>query len=227
MTLEFSGFNGSAPARFAARSVLLDLDGTLFDTFPLHWQACNVALSAIGIADPITWDEYVSMSIREGRKVVESRPNIPASDFYREKDKAFLELVSQHLAPRPGVNEFMESMRKARMPFALVTTARRPSVESLLSKAWKMDLPVAIVTFDDLELTKPAPDPYLAACRMLGVPASTCVAIEDSPLGCESALAAGATCLVVQSEYFSAKEFPDGAVHIGCFARISLGDAWT
>ncbi|MGH3861372.1 HAD-IA family hydrolase, partial [Actinokineospora sp.] len=44
-------------------------------------------------------------------------------------------------------------------------------------------------------LNKPLPDPYLKAARLLGVPAELCVAVEDSPTGTASAVAAG--CLVV------------------------------
>ena len=44
---------------------------------------------------------------------------------------------------------------------------------------------------------KPDPEPYLAAAAALGVEPSACLAIEDSPTGAASALAAGCATLGV------------------------------
>ncbi|MET8839889.1 HAD family hydrolase [Streptomyces rubiginosohelvolus] len=52
---------------------------------------------------------------------------------------------------------------------------------------------------DDTVRTKPHPDPYRAAATRFGVPASACVAVEDSPDGTASAHAAGRAVLVVPS----------------------------
>ena len=47
---------------------------------------------------------------------------------------------------------------------------------------------------------KPAPDPYLEACRRLGVePGLAVVALEDSPTGVAAARAAGLTVIGVPS----------------------------
>lgn len=55
------------------------------------------------------------------------------------------------------------------------------------------------VTADDTPHTKPAPDPYLAACRALGVDPAVCVAVEDTETGVASAEAAGCAVLAVPS----------------------------
>ena len=48
-----------------------------------------------------------------------------------------------------------------------------------------------VVTGDAVGHGKPHPEPYLTAARLLGVDAASCVAIEDSPAGVASAVAAG------------------------------------
>jgi beta-phosphoglucomutase-like phosphatase (HAD superfamily) len=53
---------------------------------------------------------------------------------------------------------------------------------------------------DEVTHPKPAPDPYLRAAELLGVEAGSCVAIEDSVLGVESAVVAGCVVLAVPSE---------------------------
>jgi beta-phosphoglucomutase-like phosphatase (HAD superfamily) len=47
---------------------------------------------------------------------------------------------------------------------------------------------------------KPAPDPYLEACRRLGVePGPRVIALEDSPTGVAAARAAGLTVIGIPS----------------------------
>ena len=53
------------------------------------------------------------------------------------------------------------------------------------------------ITGDEVERGKPAPDPYLAAAELVGVDPVACVAIEDSPTGVASALAAGCRTVAV------------------------------
>ena len=48
-----------------------------------------------------------------------------------------------------------------------------------------------VVSGQDLGQPKPAPDVYLAACRALAVAPADAIAFEDSPMGVQSALAAG------------------------------------
>ena len=48
---------------------------------------------------------------------------------------------------------------------------------------------------------KPAPDIYLWVLERLGLPASACLAFEDSANGLRASLAAGLPTLVTESEY--------------------------
>jgi beta-phosphoglucomutase-like phosphatase (HAD superfamily) len=56
---------------------------------------------------------------------------------------------------------------------------------------------VASITGDEVRVGKPDPEPYLAAAAALGLHPAACVAIEDSPTGVASALAAGCATLGV------------------------------
>jgi beta-phosphoglucomutase-like phosphatase (HAD superfamily) len=59
---------------------------------------------------------------------------------------------------------------------------------------------------------KPAPDVYLIACEELGVAPAQAVAIEDSPIGAEAALAAGLTTYAVPNDWTNGREFPEAAI---------------
>src|SRR5262249_56639861 len=58
----------------------------------------------------------------------------------------------------------------------------------------------AIVSAHEVSAPKPAPDPYLEACKRLGVEAGpNVVALEDSPTGVAAARAAGLTVIGIPS----------------------------
>ncbi len=57
----------------------------------------------------------------------------------------------------------------------------------------------ALVCAEDVSVTKPDPEPYLLAAKLLGVDPARCFALEDSPNGVASAEAAGGQVIAVPS----------------------------
>ena len=52
---------------------------------------------------------------------------------------------------------------------------------------------------DDVTNGKPDPDIYRLAAQCLGLPAQSCIAIEDSPVGIAAAVASGAYTVAVRT----------------------------
>ena len=77
-------------------------------------------------------------------------------------------------------------------------------VETLLVKPKNrvdkfLNLFTAIVCGDKVKKNKPHPDPYVTACRELGVIPKESIVIENAPFGVESAVSAGCYCIGVTS----------------------------
>ncbi len=72
-------------------------------------------------------------------------------------------------------------------------------IDDVLAAAGLADVVRAVVSVEDVESSKPAPDPYLRALALLdvGVRAGDVVAFEDTDAGITSAKAAGVRCLAV------------------------------
>jgi beta-phosphoglucomutase-like phosphatase (HAD superfamily) len=102
---------------------------------------------------------------------------------------------------RPGDDRHRHDVRHreggdAGVPSALVTMSWRSLADAVLA-ALPDDTFSAVITGDEVEHGKPHPEPYLAAARALGVEVGDCVAIEDSPTGVRSAVAAGVPTIAV------------------------------
>jgi beta-phosphoglucomutase-like phosphatase (HAD superfamily) len=78
------------------------------------------------------------------------------------------------------------------------------------------------VAAGDIERTKPFPDPYLHAAKLLEVDISQCLIFEDSPTGIKAAVASGAFVVAVP-HYIDVEEQPRLKV-ISSFEDISLSD---
>ena len=82
---------------------------------------------------------------------------------------------------RPGARELLASVQRAGLPHALVTSSERGFMEAVLaSTGMRFDV---LVCAEDVAATKPDPEPYLLAAKLVGVPPGGCFALEDSPNG--------------------------------------------
>jgi HAD superfamily hydrolase (TIGR01509 family) len=88
-------------------------------------------------------------------------------------------------------------LKRRGMPIAIASSSPRARVDRTLAAAGITDLFDVTVAGDEVERGKPAPDLFLAAAEKLAVPPERCVAVEDSPVGVESALDAGMTVVAV------------------------------
>ncbi len=109
------------------------------------------------------------------------------------------ELFANELTWQPGARELLTEVRAAGVPTALVTSTGRRLVDVALRTLDPTNFDV-VVTADDVSARKPDPMPYLTAAAALGVDPAGCVAVEDSPVGVASALAAGCTVVAVPQE---------------------------
>ena len=183
-----------------SRSIILDLDGTLADTEPLHDRAWDTVLTGIpreAIAEERR--KWVGMSSSEIARELIAAFHLSTSveDMLREKRKSFRDMVEKGLDPFPGLPEELANWADAEL--AVATSGSRREALLVLEK---LRLPVqwkAVVTCDDVPRAKPAPDCYLRAAELLGKSPGQCIAIEDSINGMRAAVAAGTRVLAVSS----------------------------
>lgn len=181
-------------------AVLWDMDGTLVDTEP-YWIECELELVA---AHGGTWSVEQAHSLVGSDLAVSGRRIAEEAGLALAPERIIDELLAGVIARiadavpwRPGARELLAGLRQDGVPTALVTMSFRNLADAVLSRlpAGSFD---ASVTGDEVSRGKPDPEPYLAAARRLGVRAADCVAIEDSPTGVTSALAAGTAVVAVQ-----------------------------
>lgn len=180
-------------------AVLWDMDGTLVDTEP-YWMAAETPLvERFGG----TWSHEQALSL-VGRGLEDSarifqeagvRMSIEDIVDYLTDD-VMGQLATKGVPFRPGAQELLSSLRDAGIKTALVTMSLRRMAQTVVDLI-EFDAFDVIIAGDDSTRPKPFPDPYLQACAALGVQPEQTVAIEDSPTGLRSAVAAGCATIGV------------------------------
>jgi HAD superfamily hydrolase (TIGR01509 family) len=118
---------------------------------------------------------------------------------------------------RPGARDLVTEVA-ASVPYALVTSSQR-SIAAAVLDSIGLPFPVTVCG-DDVSATKPAPEPYLLAAKLLDVDPASCVALEDSPNGVASAAAAG--CRVVAVPSLVPIQPAPGRVVVPALTEVSL-----
>jgi mannitol-1-/sugar-/sorbitol-6-phosphatase len=167
-------------------ALLFDLDGVLIDSTPAVARVWSKWARARGF-DP---EEVVAHA--HGRPSIATvREYLPNADHEAENrivERSEIEdLVG--VVPLPGAREFLESLPSSR--WTIVTSGTRALAEVRL-RAAGLPAPKEFVTATDVVNGKPHPEPFLKAAKILGVPASDCVVVEDAPAGIRAGKAAGA-----------------------------------
>ncbi|HEX4308182.1 MAG TPA: HAD family phosphatase [Solirubrobacterales bacterium] len=99
-----------------------------------------------------------------------------------------------------GARDLLERLKAQGTPIGLVSNSPMPFVLRSLAIVGFESIFDVLVSGHDVAAPKPAPDPYLEACRRLGVEAGPgVIALEDSPTGVAAARAAGLTVIGVPS----------------------------
>lgn len=207
MTISYNTIRGKDWA------VVFDLDGLLVDSEPVQQESFNVVLARYGVRlDEDDFRPLVGRSTRENFAFLKARYGIeePIGDLLARKAAAYDALL-ERIQPIPGAVRLVRDLAGAGVRMAVASSSPGDVVRRSLAATGFDGLFGVVVGGDEVARTKPAPDVYLRAVEVLGLPAGRCVAVEDSEAGVEAAVGAGLRCVVVPNRYTRGGDFAGAA----------------
>ena len=229
-------------ASVALQALIFDVDGTLADTESAHMAAFNHAFAEVGLDwvwDLALYTELLDVSGGKERILhywKQVNPDIKAingqalsdkiSRIHELKTAAYENAVNTGaVSLRPGVLKLMDEALNAGLQLAIATTTSPVNIAALMRHAigsdWRMNFS-AIGDASTAPIKKPHPQVYLQMLEALKLPASQCLAFEDSNNGLRAATAAGIATIVTPNSFTAHHDFTGALKVVPDLSQVNL-----
>jgi beta-phosphoglucomutase-like phosphatase (HAD superfamily) len=188
------------------KGLIFDLDGTLADTMPYHFQGWKIACQKFGatINQEFLRKHTGSPGWIIARELIKENKlngNVSIDEIIEEKLRVFYE-QQQYVKPIEPVANIVRKYYGL-MPMAVGTGGHRQAVERTLEVTLLRQYFNIIITANDVENFKPHPETFLRCAELMKIDPQYIEVFEDGELGIEAALKAGMMVTDVRSWYDS------------------------
>jgi beta-phosphoglucomutase-like phosphatase (HAD superfamily) len=192
--------------------IAFDLDGTLADTESLSLPSA-VATMRDSFGVPVTleyWYEHLhGLAGQALMEAIQAQFGITVdfNDYLRRRAEMVTDMFANGVQPAPGMLQALRNLAAAGQQLCICSNSMPERIGITLTQitgqhsaglnlASMFEGHVFSATGPQGQgKAKPAPDVYLAAASAYRATPARCIAVEDSPVGVASAVAAGFTCL--------------------------------
>ena len=181
------------------KALIFDMDGVIIDSEPIHIEVNTSLLQDEGIIlEPSENHEFIGVRNVEMWDTLIKRHNIPKTVeelLTIQKSYKMQRFMNEDLEAIGGIKELLRDAKRKNLKIALATSSPMYFAKYILKDIGVQIFFDKLVTADDISRSKPDPEIYLTAAKVLGVLPEECIAIEDAPLGIQAAQAAGMKCI--------------------------------
>ena len=182
------------------RALLFDMDGTLTNSEPAWFAACNETLTYYGknkIEKEVYERDFVGTTVM--KNIVKMFPEFSPEEMKKAegmyKDE-FEKRLGQILIKENAI-DMLELVKRKHLKCGLVTNTPRGIVNKVMMNFGIGKYFQAIVCEGDAGRSKPFPDPVLKGCELLSVIPGETVLVEDSVTGVMAGKASGCFTVAV------------------------------
>lgn len=192
-------------------AIIFDLDGLMIDSEKIAIQAWQHYLKSLGVS---LTDEHYRMIVgadhNSSLDYIKQHAGIEIDKS--ELDNAFWANIfalfeRDGLDPISGLLPLINEISARGIQMGVASNSPTDYVHKALEKIKVKDRFNVIIGVDQVAHGKPAPDVYLRAATSLGMTHDSCLAIEDSIVGAQAALAAGISCILVPNPLLGKVDF--------------------
>lgn len=216
------------------KAVVLDMDGVLVDTEPIHMESFRLFMEELNISSSKEErHSFIGYSIAQNIKTINQKylkgREINIDEGVRHRDEIYIKLLKE-IKPPPirGIIDLINHCYNNGIKLALASSSSREQIDIILTnlsdnpniKVSPYDFFRSIVSGDDVARTKPAPDIYKKALNDLGLPGGRCLAIEDSTAGIRSSKSAGLFCFALKNDFADDKKLSEADALIDSISDV-------
>ena len=193
--------------------------GTLVEVTDMQRRAFNAAFAEAGLDWHWSEEQYLPLLRQSGgqariQRFAQSRgETVDAAALHTAKVNAFARMMaSEGLSLRPGVRDTINAAKASGMKLAFVTSTGKDQSDAIfdaLGCSLQRDEFDYVGDRSRVARAKPAPDIYLDALQTLDLSSRDVIAIEDTPICAEAAMAARIVTIGFANDGVGDQPFPD------------------
>lgn len=182
------------------KAVIFDMDGVLINSETFYTEMEQVHFKMLGLN--ITHEEHITYqgtATDEMWRAIKEKHRVPHSleELVEMTGSltipAFQEMEEIPLMPK--ITDLLDVLKGKNIPLALASSSYPEVIDIVLDKSGLRKYFPITVNSKMVGKSKPAPDIFLLAAKLLGVEPGQCLVIEDSTNGIRAARSAGMYCI--------------------------------
>jgi HAD superfamily hydrolase (TIGR01509 family) len=211
------------------KALIFDFDGLIVDTEMPDYDSWQTVYAHHGVTLPVEkWGEIVggtAASDFDPHSYLEelTSKSLDREEVWLSRRKQYLDGIAEQPI-LPGVLEYLDDAEKLGLKLGVASSSPENWVRGHLARLGIYQRFHTIKTADDVRLTKPDPELYVAAVKALGVSGAESVAFEDSPNGIKAAKDAGLFCVAVPNPLTAQLSLGNPDLQLASLEEIRLGD---
>lgn len=201
------------------------MDGLLIDSEKLALETFQATCEEFELGDlSDVFMQCVGTNAELNRSILENglKGLMDSETFEQSWHIRYARLTQESPVPlKKGAKTLLEYLERHKIPRAVATSSNTAAAQKKLENSGILKFFKTIVGGDQVVNSKPDPECFLKAARLLAVDPATCAAFEDSPNGVRSAVAAGMTVVQIPDLI----EPDDALLKLGHIVLSSLAEA--
>lgn len=177
-------------------AIIFDCDGVLINSEPIANAILAEDLVELGlrISAEESHHRFTGWLTAQIAETVSAETGVPIPDGWVSRHNAQVrEAVAASVEPIPGVIDVLDALDAAGIGWGVASQSGLLYLEQALGRVGIWERAAGRVASSQIVTRpKPAPDVYLKAMELVGVPGHRSIVLEDSPTGVRAGVAAGA-----------------------------------
>jgi HAD superfamily hydrolase (TIGR01509 family) len=181
------------------KAVIFDMDGTVSDSIAAEYIAWKKLFGDFG--KKLNYNDFTGFMGIRSTEIIDTHLGLAGKELEKallSKTLYFKEYIETNgVYTIPGVETFLQELKKIPLKICLASGARRQKAEFILSTLNLRAFFDGMVTAEDVPAGKPDPAVFLLAASRIGVDPEDCLVFEDSENGVIAAKRAGMQCIAL------------------------------
>jgi len=216
------------------QAFIFDLNGTMVDDMQYHNTAWHSILND-DLKANLTREQVAKQMYGKNEELLDrvfgkdhfSKDQVQTISM--KKEYAYQAAFKPHLQLINGLPDLLRRAQAQNIKMAIGSAAITFNIDFVLDNLHLRHYFDAIVSADEVVISKPDPETFLLAAKLLGIPPENCIVFEDAPKGVEAALRAGMPCIVLTTMHEKEEflRYPNVLNYIADYTDPSLDELFT